>query len=122
MDISDGLVADLRHICTVSNLSAIIEATSVPLSSAAVAAIDGNRQRLATALTGGDDYEVLFTARPAEAVRISAVSRSSGIPIAPIGRMTVPSQGDEPRVSVLDSLGEPLHFASEGWTHFGENG
>lgn len=122
MDVSDGLVADLRHICTVSNLSAVIEATSVPLSCAAVAAIQGNAQRLATALTAGDDYEVLFTAHPVEAVAIDALSRSSGISITPIGRMTVPSQLNEPGVAVLDSRGEPLRFASEGWTHFGVKG
>ncbi len=122
MDISDGLVADLRHLCTVSNLAAIVEANSVPLSPAAVAAIGDNAQRLAMALTGGDDYEVLFTACAAEAVRISALSRSSGIPITAIGHMTVPSPGNEPRVEVLDGLGRPLRFASEGWTHFGEKG
>jgi len=122
MDVSDGLVADLRHLCTVSKLSAIIETRFIPLSLAAVAAIGDNRQRLVTALTGGDDYEVLFTARPEEAVRISALSRSSGIPITPIGRMTVPLPRDEPGVAVLDDLGEPLHFASEGWTHFDGNG
>jgi thiamine-monophosphate kinase len=122
MDISDGLVADLKHMCTVSNLSAIVEATSVPLSPAAVAAIGGNAQRLATALTGGDDYEVLFTACPTDAARISALSQSSGVPITPIGRMIVSSEGNEPHVVVLDRLGEPLHFASEGWTHFGQKG
>jgi hypothetical protein len=42
-----------------------------------------------------------------------------GVPITPIGRMTVLSGGDEPRVVVLDSLGHPLSFASEGWMHFG---
>lgn len=122
MDVSDGLVADLGHICTVSDLSAVIEAISVPLSPAAVAAIDGNAERLANALTGGDDYEVLFTARPAEAPRISALSRSSGMPITAIGRMTAPSPRSEPRVAVLDNRGNPMRFVSEGWTHFGDNG
>lgn len=120
IDISDGLVADLKHICTVSNLSAIVEVDSVPLSPAAVAAIEGNAQSLATALTGGDDYEVLFTACPTDAARISALSRSSGTPITPIGRMIEPSQCNESRVVVRDHLGRPLRFASEGWTHFGE--
>ena len=62
IDVSDGLVADLRHICAVSRLSAVVEARSVPLSPAARVAIAGDPQRLATALTGGDDYEILFTA------------------------------------------------------------
>jgi len=121
LDVSDGLVADLRHICTVSRLSAVIEASSVPLSRAARVAIAGDPERLATALTGGDDYEILFTAPPAAAVRLRELSRSFGVPITPIGRMTALSGGDQPRVVVLDNLGRPLSFASEGWTHFGNN-
>ena len=62
LDVSDGLVADLRHICAVSGRSAIIESRSVPLSPAAQVAMEGDRRCLATALTGGDDYEILFTA------------------------------------------------------------
>ncbi len=121
IDVSDGLVADLRHICAVSHLSAIIEARSVPLSLAARVAIDDDSQRLATALTGGDDYEILFTAPPAAAARIGELSRSSGVPITPIGRMAVPSEVNQPRVAVIDYLGRPLGFASEGWTHFGNS-
>jgi len=121
IDVSDGLVADLRHICAVSRLSAVVEARSVPLSPAARVAIAGDPQRLATALTGGDDYEILFTAPPAAAVRIGELSRSSGVPITPIGRMTVPLEVDQPRVVVLDDLGQPLSFAFEGWTHFGNS-
>jgi thiamine-monophosphate kinase len=119
VDVSDGLVADLRHICEVSQLAAVVEARAVPLSPAARVAIGDDPQRLATALTGGDDYEILFTARSAASVRIVELSRSFGVPITPIGRMTALSAGDQHRVAVLDDLGRPLDFASEGWTHFG---
>jgi thiamine-monophosphate kinase len=118
LDVSDGLVADLRHICEVSCLAAVIEARSVPLSPAARIAIAGDSRCLATALTGGDDYEILFTAPSAASDRIGELSRSFGVPITPLGRMTVLSGADQPRVVVLDNLGRPLHFASEGWTHF----
>ncbi len=121
IDVSDGLVADLRHICAVSRLSAVVEARSVPLSPAARVAIAGDPQRFATALTGGDDYEILFTAPPAAAARIGELSRSSGVPITPIGRMAIPSAVNQPRVVVLDDLGQPLSFAFEGWTHFGNS-
>jgi thiamine-monophosphate kinase len=119
LDVSDGLVADLRHLCAVSRLDAVIEAGSVPLSPAARVAISGDPQRLAIALTGGDDYELLFTAPPAAATRIGELSRSFATPITPIGRMTALTRGDQPRVVVLDNVGRPLSFASEGWTHFG---
>jgi thiamine-monophosphate kinase len=59
IDVSDGLVADLRHLSEVSGLDAIVAAESVPLSPAARAAIAGDPRRLATALTGGDDYETV---------------------------------------------------------------
>ncbi len=120
LDVSDGLVADLRHICAVSRLAAVIEAGTVPLSAAARCAIDGDPARLAGALTGGDDYEILFTAPPAAAARIAELSRSCGTPITPIGRMTALPQGEPPRVTVLDGAGRPLRFTSEGWTHFGK--
>lgn len=119
LDVSDGLVADLRHLCAVSRLDAVIEGGSVPLSPAARVAISGDPGRLATALTGGDDYEVLFTAPPAAATRIAELSQSFGTPITPIGRTTTLKDGDQPHVMVLDSLGRALSFASEGWTHFG---
>ena len=121
IDVSDGLVADLRHICAVSRLSVVIDARLVPLSPAARVAIADDPQRLATALTGGDDYEILFTAPGRAAVRIGELSRSSGIPITPIGRMAVPSEINQPRVVVRDDRGQPLGFASEGWTHFGKS-
>ena len=68
LDVSDGLIADLGHICEVSDLAAIVEAGRVPLSQAARAAIEtAPGHGLATALTGGDDYEILLTAPPAVA-------------------------------------------------------
>ena len=121
LDVSDGLVADLRHLCEVSRLSAVIEARSVPLSFAARVAIAGDPHCLATALTGGDDYEILFTAPPAASARIGELSRLFGVPITPIGRTTELSEVDPPRVVVLDNLGLPLSLASEGWTHLGDN-
>jgi thiamine-monophosphate kinase len=119
IDISDGLVADLRHLCEVSGLAAIVDAESVPLSSAARAAIAGDPRMLAIALTGGDDYEILFTAPTSASLRIGELSQALGIPIKPIGRMANPHPVARSRVSVLDTRGQPLTFASEGWSHFG---
>lgn len=119
IDVSDGLVADLGHICAVSQLCALVESAAVPLSAAATAAISGIPERLALALTGGDDYEVVFTAPPAATPRIEALSRSLGIPITSIGRMTGCSGSEHARVLMLGSDGQPISFESEGWTHFG---
>ena len=117
VDVSDGLVADLRHICNVSKLGAIIEASRVPLSGAARTAVTKNPKLLATVLTGGDDYEILFTAPPEAMQAIVEVARSTGVPITRIGRM-VTSSDDGCNVTVIDVDGRPLALCSEGWTHF----
>src|SRR5262249_554606 len=60
LDVSDGLVADLHHICAVSDLTANIEAPQVPLSSAARDTVAAHPEFLSALLTGGDDYEIVF--------------------------------------------------------------
>jgi thiamine-monophosphate kinase len=120
IDISDGLIADLRHVCSVSRLSATIQASSVPLSPAARAAIASSPGRLAAALTGGDDYEILFTAPATAEDQIRELSRSCGIAVTAIGRMLVPAEAAPGQVFVLDDCGEPISLPAEGWTHFGK--
>jgi thiamine-monophosphate kinase len=118
IDVSDGLIADLRHLCDVSRVEAIVEAKSVPLSPAARKAIGSDPLRLEAAFTGGDDYEALFTAPPDAAERISDLARSAGTAITPIGRVTRSLQGHS-RLVVLDDGGGPISFTAEGWMHFG---
>lgn len=62
MDVSDGLAGDLAKLCRVSGVSAVIEAPLVPLSASAREAVALDPGLLEAALTGGDDYEILFTA------------------------------------------------------------
>lgn len=122
IDVSDGLIADLRHVCEVSGVDAIVEARSVPLSPAARKVIAADPQRFATALTGGDDYEVLFTAPPEAAGRISELARSAVTPVTPIGRIVHSLRSEANRVLVLDDAGRAMPFTAEGWTHFGRRG
>jgi len=119
IDISDGLIADLRHLCEVSGLSAIVQARSVALSAAARAVIADQPRHLLTAITGGDDYEILFTAPPGLESRIAELSRSSQIPITAIGQVTATAPQERPQVTVLDEHGRALAIVAEGWTHFG---
>jgi thiamine-monophosphate kinase len=118
IDVSDGLIADLRHICEVSGLAGAVEAPRVPLSAAGRAATSTSPECLAAALTGGDDYEILFTAPPESETTLAELSRMVGISITPIGRMVTPSAGNKSLVSVLDAIGRPLPLSREGWTHF----
>ncbi|MGZ5104891.1 MAG: thiamine-phosphate kinase [Usitatibacter sp.] len=118
LDVSDGLLADLRHLCEVSELTAVIEAPLVPLSAAARAVLATSSARIATVLTGGDDYEILFAAPVMAAGELATLSRTLGVPITAIGRMEPASKATVARVSVLDEAGRPLAFDRGGWTHF----
>ncbi|MGC2519553.1 MAG: thiamine-phosphate kinase [Burkholderiales bacterium] len=117
IDVSDGLLADLRHICEASELTAVIEAPRVPLSTAVRAALATNSEHI-TVLTGGDDYEILFTAPPAALDELTELSQTLDVPITAIGRMESPSIGKKIQITVLDESGEPLTFDRSGWTHF----
>ena len=65
IDVSDGLVADLGHLCEESGVAARINADAVPLSASGLGAlIDGGEAAIADLVTGGDDYELLFCAPP----------------------------------------------------------
>jgi thiamine-monophosphate kinase len=118
LDVSDGLLADLRHLCDASELAAVIEAPRVPLSTAVRAVLARNAGHIATVLTGGDDYEILFTAPPEAVNELAESSRTLDVPITPIGRMRSPSIGKQSQITVLGDSGEPLIFDRSGWTHF----
>ncbi len=112
MDISDGLVQDLGHICATSKVGAIVEAASLPLSPPARRTLEREPARLADVLGGGDDYEILFTAPPALAPTIADFGAAAGVPVTRIGRM-VAGTG----VSVTDAAGQPIPVSRGGFTH-----
>jgi thiamine-monophosphate kinase len=118
IDVSDGLLADLRHICEASELAAVIEAPRVPLSTAARAALATAAERLSTVFTGGDDYEILFTAPPAALSELTELSQTLDVPITAIGRMESLSAWRKTPITVLDESGKPFAFDRGGWTHF----
>lgn len=113
IDVSDGLVADLGHVCDTSKVGAAIALPRVPLSPAAREAVAGNAALLAQLITGGDDYELLFTASPDEDEEITSLSASLGLPITEIG---VIEAGEG--VRVIDAAGNAVDIASAGWRHF----
>lgn len=116
MDVSDGLVQDLGHICRASSVTAEIHAPLVPLSTAAGAAIAADQSLLALALTGGDDYELLFTAPPRAAADILGLATEVAVPVARIGRIT--EAGGTKLVTVRDRDGRILAIERGGWRHF----
>lgn len=114
MDISDGLVGDLAHICSASGVGATIEAGDIPLSEAARSVVVESRDALATVLSGGDDYEILATVGEAQASEFAAEAGSQGVPVTRIGRVS--EEAGAP--VVLDADGQPMALAALGHTHF----
>jgi len=113
MDISDGLIADLGHICRASQCGAVIRANQVPLSGAAAAALAEDLDLLPGILSGGDDYELLFTAPAAAAKAIRDLGAAHDSAIAEIGEVVAGSG-----VRVLDRDGTEIAFAQGGFRHF----
>lgn len=110
IDISDGLVSDLGHICQASQLAAHLEVDSVPVNPA-VRARFGNRA-LELALGGGEDYELLFTA---SAEVIDKIRKIAKYPITVIGDMVADKEN---KVTLFDQRGNPFTLGRGGWEHF----
>ncbi len=113
IDISDGLVADLGHICAASAVGARIEAHLVPLSPAAAAACAADAKLLVRALSGGDDYELLITAPPAAASELAKAAERADVALSRIGVIL-----EDSGVSVMTPDGEEMKFTSAGFAHF----
>ncbi len=119
IDVSDGLLGDLGHILKASGVGACVDATvatNLLAASAqqAGATADFDAQTLMQcALAGGDDYELVFTAPPAQQAAVQAAAQASGTRATRIGRVE-----PAPGLRVVDGQGQPVaqHFAS--FDHF----
>jgi len=112
MDVSDGLVQDLGHLCRASGASALVEADLVPCSDAARGL---GPAWLATRLTGGDDYELLLAVAPEAETAIRQRADAAGVALNRIGSF-VPA-GPDPAVVVRQG-GLALALGAGGWSHF----
>ena len=86
IDVSDGLLADLAHICRASGVGAEIDIDALPASAALGAAFDVETRRNLQA-AGGDDYELCFTAAPAQREALQQLSVTLALPLTCIGRI-----------------------------------
>jgi thiamine-monophosphate kinase len=118
IDVSDGLVADLGHICAASGVGAEIQAAMVPLSDAVRIALARNPSLLARVLTGGDDYELLFTADPSQSDRIVQAGIAAGVPVTGIGFITSAPADGGPKVKIGDELAVQTILQFAGYRHF----
>ena len=113
LDVSDGLVADLGHMCEVSGVGAEILAEGVPVSAAAHRALAAGTMRIGELLTAGDDYELIFAIATKDEMKLSRVAKSAGVKITKIGRITRKRE-----IVVRDARYEPLQFDAPGYQHF----
>jgi thiamine-monophosphate kinase len=115
LDISDGLAADLGHLCERSGVGARLDEAALPIPEAAhVAAQLTGQNALDWALFGGEDYQLLFTAPPAAVPRImKSVWIATGTPVTVIGEILPPEAGLTLRAR--DGAIRPL--PARGWDH-----
>jgi thiamine-monophosphate kinase len=108
-DVSDGLAADLGHICRASGVGAEIRFADVPLSAEMRSLIAADPGLMATVLAGGDDYELVFTAPANAEAQVRAASEAARPPVYNVGRIVagkgVRIEGPDGRPIVLERLG-----------------
>jgi thiamine-monophosphate kinase len=107
IDVSDGLLQDLGHICTASGVGARIELASLPRAGDPM-----------LALTGGEDYELLYAVPPHRLARLHALRGRLGCPMTRIGEIVPRAQG----VRAIDARGRPVPVARAGFDHFAQRG
>ncbi|WP_448479232.1 thiamine-phosphate kinase [Pseudoxanthomonas mexicana] len=115
VDVSDGLLADLGHVCARSHVAAHLDVDALP-ASAALREAFGEADRIALQASGGDDYELCFTAPADASADIDAVSARLGLQITRIGRI-VAGEGVHP----VDAKSQPWSSPRRGYDHFAEH-
>ena len=118
-DISDGLAQDLGHILERSDVSADVLWDNVPVHPALAAL--AQPQRIEAAMTGGDDYELVFTAPADKRGLIEQAAISSLTNVARIGTIVPKSPEDDVRLTICDARGEVLCLPKSGFDHFAES-
>jgi thiamine-monophosphate kinase len=110
IDISDGLASEILHICKKSDTGALINEDDVPISiEAKQMAIKFNIDPISTALSGGEDYELLFTIKPEDMEKIRLIPE-----VSIIGRIKSKTEG----VKLKSSAGHNHEIIAQGWRHF----
>jgi len=110
IDCSDGLLADLGHICEASSTGAVVEADWLPISDAARQVAESlGLDPVQAALAGGEDYELVITMRPDE-----AEEAARQLDLTPVGVIVIASEG----MKVTDESGRAVTVESPGYEHF----
>lgn len=116
LDVSDGLLGDLQHILQASGVGARVEAPALLAMAASRPVLPAlsPAQQLDFLCHGGDDYELLFTAAPAQAGAIAQAAQQAGCLALRIGRILPAAAG----LQLQDEAGQVLPVQALGFTHF----
>jgi len=112
IDVSDGLMQDLGHICRASGVAAAVDAGRVPVAAACRRAL--GVEAVPFAVTAGEDYELLLTASPRQRARLERIAPRLGCALSRIGRI----EAGRPAVRLLDAGGRVLPLRRAGFDHF----
>ena len=114
MDVSDGLLGDLSHILKASGVGARIDTSITATLMAHAGAAASPEQLHQCTLTGGDDYELAFTAPPSQRAAVAAAAQASRTPVTRIGTVEA-----APGLLLVDALGQPVEHRYASFDHFG---
>lgn len=106
IDVSDGLLADLQHICDESNLSADIFSDKIPVSDKSVPILD--------LISAGDDYELIFSAKKQHLKKILSLSKTLDVKISCIGYF---KKDQKNSINLFDSKNNKINFSQYGYRH-----
>ena len=112
IDVSDGLLADLGHICKLSRVGATVDLAAIPLSPIGTKHVPSDAGRNAI-VAGGDDYELCFTAHPNSRESIQDLAKMMDVPLTRIGQV---KRGKG--VSLLGTDGKAVKIDGRGFDHF----
>ena len=113
-DISDGLANDLNNICQASGFGAVVQGDSIPISELVSTLIKQTKHlKMSHIISGGDDYELVFTAPPEYTKNINTLSKNMGLKISKIGSIV-----EGKTIRIIDKIGHDLPLETEGYQHF----
>jgi thiamine-monophosphate kinase len=113
IDVSDGLLADLGHVCRASRVGAQIDVDALPASDALIASFDPAIRR-ELQIAGGDDYELCFTAPKTARLVVEDAMHACDVPATRIGRINA----DASKISLRDAAGAEWSPPRAGYVHF----
>ncbi len=113
IDISDGLITDLEKLINNQNLSYKLFLDKIPISHHLKNLIFSKNIKKESCVSNGDDYQILFTARPSKTRIISNIGKTLGVKISKIGKICSPTKDSE----ILDQKGMKIKLKTKGYIH-----